>query len=149
MLETFLQSGIWVWATIGVFLLVAELFTGTMYLLWIAVAAFITTLIVAIFPNIGMTGEVIIFSIIAVITVVFGRKLFPPPPKQVNEDINNPNVRLIGQMVIVSDDFVGGIGAVKHGDTRWRATAKTNPKAGESLKVVAVDGATLVIEPVT
>jgi membrane protein implicated in regulation of membrane protease activity len=148
MLDAFLQNEVWVWATIGAFLLVAELLTGTMYILWIAVAAFITTLIVAIFPNIGLTGEVIIFSLISVISVFGGRKLFPPPSKTVNEDINNPNIRLIGQMVIVTEDFVGGIGAVKHGDTRWRASSAISPKSGEALKVVAVDGATLIVEPV-
>ena len=145
-LSYFSESGIWFWLSVAVLLLVLELLTGTLYLLWIALAGFITTIIVALIPGLPIAVEIIIFSIIAVASVITGRKLFPNAGKKFKGDLNNPDSRLIGETVIAIEDFSGDVGAVKHGDTRWRAIAHgTIPKSGDVLKILKVDGATLIV----
>lgn len=150
LIETYIHNTVWVWLSVAVILLIAELLTGTMYLLWIAVAAFLTTLLLVAFPEMSPILQVISFAIITLLTVILGKKYFPFALVNGGNDINNPNQRLIGQNVVLIDDFADGVGAVKLGDTRWRALLGEDyinqpPKLGDLLVVLGVDGATLIV----
>lgn len=147
-IELFGAHPFWAWMTLAAILLAAELMTGTTYLLWFSVAAGITALILSVIPNQTLAFDVILFAILSFCTVFAGIKFFPFTGKIHKNDINDPHSRLLGETVVVLEDFHSGIGAVKVGDTRWRALcAEGNPKAGDVVKVSKVDGATLFISP--
>ena len=147
-INAFANHGTWAWLSVAALLLAAELLTGTTYLLWFSVAAAVTAIVSFFIPGLNTTAEFILFSIAAFVTVLVGTKLLPPNQKPEKNDINAPDERMIGEIVIASEDFQSGLGAVKHNDTRWRALCETtNPKIGDSLKIAKVDGATLFVTP--
>lgn len=148
-INAFANHGTWAWLSVAALLLAAELLTGTTYLLWFSVAAAVTAIMSFAIPGLNTTVEFIIFSIAAFITVLVGTKLLPPNQKLKKNDINAPDERMMGEIVVASEDFQSGLGAVKHNDTRWRALCENaNPKIGDSLKITKVDGATLFVSPI-
>ncbi len=58
--------------------------------------------------------------------------------------------RTVGQRGVVMDDFSGGSGRVKLGDTEWSAETvdESNPAAGTSVIVEDTAGNVLRIKPV-
>lgn len=146
MIDFFNSYGFWAWASLAAILLVAELLTGTMYLLWFGIAAGITALISFIAPGLPLSVDLLLFGALSIASVWGGKKLFPTNLAAKDNDINDPNSRLLGQPAIAAEDFQSGLGGVLVGDTRWRAICKTHsPKAGENLKITKVDGATLEV----
>lgn len=137
----------WAWMSLAAILLAAELMTGTTYLLWFSVAAGLTALLLSIIPNQSLAFDIILFAILAFCTVFAGVKFFPFTGKVHKNDINDPQSRLLGEVVVALEDFHSGIGAVKVGDTRWRAlSADGNPKAGDRVTISKIDGATLFVK---
>ncbi len=146
-LSLFETNGIWSWATLAAILLVAELLTGTTYLLWFGISAAIMAFITYLFPNTPISVDFLIFAILSIFNVMAGRKFFPANMSAKDNNLNDPDNRLIGQNVIAIDNFQSGSGFVKFGDTQWRAiSANYDAKLGEKLIVKSVDGATLFVE---
>lgn len=145
----FANHPFWAWGTLCALLLVFELLSGTMYLLWFAIAAAITALLTMLAPQTPVYIDVLFFAIMAILVTVFGRKVFPVHLTKSAENINEPDSRHIGQIGIAAQDFDAGIGAVTLGDTRWRAVCDENPKAGNKLRIIKVDGATLGVEKIS
>lgn len=148
MLETMFHESFSGWLSIAGILLIIELLTGTMYMLWLALAAAINSIIFLFLKDTSIEVQVFSFAIIAAITILIGRKYFPTKSKNFSgDDINNPEERLLNKIVIANEDFVGGIGSVNQGDTIWRALCEShNPVKGDSLKIIKIDGATLYVE---
>jgi membrane protein implicated in regulation of membrane protease activity len=61
--------------------------------------------------------------------------------------LNQRGSQYIGRTVRVTEDLIGGDGKVRIADTMWAARGP-NCAAGTWVKVVAVDGARLVVEPI-
>lgn len=139
----------WTWLIIGVVVLVAELFTGTLFLLWPAVAALIVGVTIFILP-LGWEMQLLLFSILSVIGLFWGEKyLRPRLNRGAPSDLNDRAQSMIGSRVKAVSNFDTGRGRVKVGDTEWSATIKDgNPKKGDELRIVSVSGASVVVEAV-
>ena len=73
-----------------------------------------------------------------------------PPPDEEDEAASNLNRRahaLVGQTFTLEAPIVDGSGRIRVGDSSWRVTGPSAP-AGASVRVVRVEGATLVVETV-
>jgi inner membrane protein len=144
--------GAWRWLAIGALLLAAEFATGTAWLLWLAAAAGLTAILVALPIPTSFTTELLAFGAFALGTTAFGRRFFPPNAIKSDQPLlNQPNSRALGASVVVVSDFVGGEGRVKMGDTEWQAVTLdgASPKAGAQLQVLAMDGARLKVSGVS
>ncbi len=138
------------WLILGFALLVAEVATGTSYILWVAFAALLTGLLVFVLP-LGWEMQFLLFAILSVGLLFIGHKYVRPKFKGGEpSDLNDRARALVGTKVRAVADFDTGIGRVHVGDTQWRAKAEdgSNPKAGSELEVVAVQGVTLTVKPV-
>jgi membrane protein implicated in regulation of membrane protease activity len=127
---------------------------GTFDLLWIAIAAGITAIFAAIAPA-GLSdwqGQLIFFAIAATGLLILGRTVFVGMRKLAGEHptLNKRMDRTVGQRGVVMDDFSGGSGRVKLGDTEWSAETvdESNPAAGTSVIVEDTAGNVLRIKPV-
>jgi inner membrane protein len=145
-MEFFAGVEYWHWLVFGLALLIAELMTGSTYLLWPAVAAWIVG-VVALLVAIAFPTQLAIFSIAAIAltltgrTYVKGRWLTPGGDPHLNE----PAARLIGAVAYAAGDFAEGAGRVKLGDSEWRAECADPIAAGDAVTVLSVDGATLKV----
>jgi membrane protein implicated in regulation of membrane protease activity len=146
MLEFFANQGGWGWALAGIVLVGLEMFAPGMFLIWLGLAAFLTALLVGLF-SLGWQASALAFAILAVASVVTGRKL-SRPDRDLPDGARHLNARgqqLIGQSFRLDRPLLNGEGQLKVGDSVWRITGP-DMVAGANVKVLRVDGATLVVE---
>lgn len=132
------------WLVLGLILLIAEMASGTTYLLWPAVAAFITALLAWIAPT-GWIAEVIVFGVLILVLTYFGHPLVKRWRNEgAANGLNERGAALIGSRGVVST-FANGVGSVRVQDTVWRALSDEELEAGQEVEVTAIDGATLKV----
>jgi membrane protein implicated in regulation of membrane protease activity len=136
----------WAWILFGFALLAAELLTpGGFFVLFFGLAALVVGVLVAI----GVTGtawtEWLLFSVIAVASLLaFRRRLVEalktPSPSGVRLD------SVVGDVVVLSEDLaVGKVGKAELRGTVW-SVRTAGPRAfarGDRCRVERVDGLTL------
>jgi len=136
------------WGLLGLGLFGLELFTGTTYILWPAVAAFVLAILVFILP-LSWEIQLVLFFIISMVLLVVGHKYLRPLLKSGEpSEVNDPGRVMLGRRVVAFSQFENGEGRVTVGDTQWKAsTESADPKSGDALVVTAVAGTTLIVEP--
>ncbi len=135
------------WLALAFILLIAEMMTGTTYLLWPAVAAGITGL-VAFIPSVPWQAEVALFALLVIVLTAFGKplvrnRLLHAPTTQINERA----AELVGVRGAAAGDFVNGLGSVRINDSVWRAKSAAPVAAGAPVEVLSVEGVTLTVKP--
>ena len=137
------------WMILGVLLLIAELLTGTTYILWPAIAALLVGVLAFLLPF-GWEMQFMLFFIVSTVLLFVGHKYVRPQMKGGEpSDLNDRARAMVGMRVRAIADFELGRGRVQVGDTQWRAAmgGDGNAKAGEELRVLSVKGTTLTVEP--
>jgi membrane protein implicated in regulation of membrane protease activity len=133
------------WLALGFVLLIAELVTGTTYILWPAAAAAATALIAWIAPT-NFFVELALFGALSILFLIIGRPLL----RNLRNDaptLNERGLQMVGVEGAAAEHFVNGAGVVKINDTVWRAVSDTPIAAGTAIRVLAVDGTTLKVTP--
>jgi hypothetical protein len=143
----------WHWLALGLLLLSLEMMLGTFDLLWVSIAAGLTSAFTAIAPDgvAGWQGQLVFFAIASTALFIMGRTLFRRMRENVEEHptLNKRMAGTLGQRGIVADDFSGGIGRVKLGDTVWSAQSVdgANLASGAAVIVEATEGNMLKVKP--
>jgi inner membrane protein len=134
------------WLALGVVLLIAELTTGTTYLLWSAVAAWLTGLVLLFVP-IALPAQLTIFAVTTLAITLTGRSYVKGRllGGGGDEAMNDRAKQLIGARAVAAGGFEHGVGRVKLGDSEWRGVSADAIGAGDAVVVVAVEGATLTV----
>lgn len=133
------------WLVLGLILLIAEMASGTTYLLWPAVAAFATALI-ALTGATNWIADMAIFALLVIALTLFGRPLVERWKRDgAASGLNERSTSLIGERGVVAD-FANGEGSVKVRDTLWRAVSEETLEAGQGVVVASVDGVTLKVK---
>jgi membrane protein implicated in regulation of membrane protease activity len=135
------------WLVLGLILLIAEIATGTTYLLWPAVAAFVTALVAWVAPTTWLM-ELGLFAVLIIALTYFGHPLVK---NWRNENaaigLNERSAALVGVRGVITN-FANGVGSVKVQDTVWRAVSDEALEAGQAVEVAAVNGVTLRVKRV-
>src|SRR5262245_37402509 len=122
------------WLVLGLVLLIIEMASGTTYLLWPAVSAFVTALAALIFPT-NWVAEMTLFAALIIALTYFGH---PIVKRWRNEGaasgLNERNLTMIGQRGVVAA-FANGAGSVKIADTIWRVVSDETLEAGQAVEV--------------
>jgi membrane protein implicated in regulation of membrane protease activity len=136
----------WWWLIAAVLLGILELLAPGFFLVWIAAAAAVTGVVVALLP-IDLAYQLGLFVLLSFAAVAAGRYYYAQRPVT-SEDpkLNARASRLIGQTVTVESAFENGKGRVTVGDGVWNARGPDAP-AGSSVVIVAADGTCLTVEP--
>lgn len=145
MIEFFAVMTPWHWFGIGIVLLIAELTTGTTYLLWPAVAAWITAILMLVFP-LQLPFQLLAFGVVTLGLTLSGRRYLKGQwLKGGDKDLNDRGRMLVGASGVAAGNFENGLGRVKLGDSEWRAESKDAIGAGDPVSILAVEGATLMV----
>ncbi|MEZ5996521.1 MAG: NfeD family protein [Hyphomonadaceae bacterium] len=133
------------WLVLGLALLIAEMVTGTTYLLWPAVAAFATAL--AAFLGLhNWIAELVLFAMLVIGLTAFGRPLVQRWRNEGGASgLNERSASLVGTRGVVTV-FSNGAGSVQVQDTIWSAVSEDVLEAGQAVIVDGVDGATLKVK---
>ena len=144
----YVLDGHWIWASVVVVFLIAEIFTGGTYMLPLAVAA-AAAAIISYFTSLGPVVEVLVFCGVTVIAYFAMR---PFAARVTNApDVSFGADRLVGMSGIVTKaiDGVNISGMVKIRGEEWRARSADGTPIPEGSEVIvqSVDGAHLRVSP--
>jgi inner membrane protein len=133
------------WLIIGLVLAIAEMAIPGVFLIWMAGAALITGLLVWVLP-IGLPLQVIIFAVLAIVSVFLGKRyLAANPVVSADPMMNDRGARLVGEVVTVVQVIADGNGKVKHGDSEWLVKGP-DAEPGTKMRVSGHDGVVLLVE---
>lgn len=130
-METFFSAlGAWNWVILGLILLFLELVTPGIFLIWIGLAALVTSLVV--FTGFSFITawqmQLLLFLVLSVIFVLVGRRFFNPRSQQSDEPLLNRRAdQLIGMRATLEEPIINGHGRARFDDTLWRITGKDLP----------------------
>jgi membrane protein implicated in regulation of membrane protease activity len=136
--------GGWTWWVIAGFLLLVELILPGVFFMWLALAAAAIG-VIDLFVDLSWQVEIAIFAVLAVLLVLFVR----PRVRFAEGEATNLNQRMydyVGLAYVLDEAIVNGRGKVRIDDTLWVVTGSDRDK-GEWVKVKAVDGTRLIVEP--
>lgn len=136
----------WGWAVLAVVLAGAEIIAPGVFLIWLAAAAVATAMVTAVF-DLAWEVQLVLFAGFSVLAVVIARAFFGENSSEAADPaLNRLAERLIGTKVTVAEPLRNGRGRVRVGDSEWLAEGPDLP-VGACVRIVAVEGATLHVEP--
>lgn len=146
MLAWLASLGAWGWVVLGLVLIGGELMAPGIFLIWLGLAALLTGLLVGLF-DLGWQVSALVFAGLSIASVVAGRLLTRQRSDEPDlaQGLNDRGRQLIGRVFKLEATMVGGEGRIRVGDSSWRITGP-ELLAGTEVRVVRVEGATLVVE---
>jgi len=138
-----LAWGPWTWIILGLALMMLELAVPGIFLLWLGIAS-VGTGLVAFAATLSWERQCLLFAALAAASVLAGRRMVSqgdgPGPL-----LNRRAASFVGREFVLDEPIVRGIGRIQIDDTVWRAIGP-DAAAGTTVRVTAVDGASLVVE---
>jgi membrane protein implicated in regulation of membrane protease activity len=143
------DMGPWSWMVLGAVLLVLEVVSPGVYLLWLGVAAIVTALFSWLFWDVSIWTwqvQVVAFLVLSLVSVLVGRRIFPTNGTEDTDEplLNQRERQLIGRTADLVEPIVNGRGRVRLGDTLWRVSGDDMP-AGTRVRVISAANAELQV----
>lgn len=146
MLAWIASFGGWAWIVLGLVLIGGEMLAPGVFLIWLGLAALVTGVVVGA-TGMAWQGASLVFAGLCVVCVLCGRALTRRRGDEPDAatGLNDRGRQLVGKVFRLEATMAGGEGRIRVGDSSWRITGP-ELLAGAEVKVVRVDGATLVVE---
>jgi membrane protein implicated in regulation of membrane protease activity len=139
----------WHWWIFAAVLITLEVLLGTFDLLWTGIAAFIVGLVVWLFPSLAWEGQIVIFAILSVLSIIVWRNYAKKNPAVSDEPLlNRRGEQYVGRVVTLEEPIIDGIGKVKLDDSTWKVQGE-DCDAGTKIKIIAVDNVVFQIEKIS
>lgn len=138
----------WHWAVAGIILILAELAVPAFVLVWFGLGAVVVALLVAL-TTIGITAQLSAWLVVSVVLVFLWFKVFRPETHKTRIGMSEP--AMIGEVGLLARDVApfekGEVRFQKPllGSDSWPCIADEAIKAGERVRVVAVEGSLLKV----
>ena len=132
------------WLVFGLALLIAEMATGTSYILWPAVAALITSLLALIGVENGFM-QIAIFAALTILLTAFGHPIVRKWREgRSGRSLNERAAHMVGTRGVLTA-FANGVGSMKINDSIWRAESDEQLQAGDHVEIASVHGVTVKV----
>ncbi len=142
----FFSFGYWDWFIACAVLLVLEIMAPGTFMLWLGLSAFLVGLI-SLVVDWSWQYQFVAFAACALAAIPLWRRVGACAKAPTDQPFLNRRAEaLVGRVFTLERPIVGGSGTVGIGDTVWRVAGPDCP-AGSRVRVAAVDGATLRVEP--
>ncbi|RKZ47953.1 MAG: NfeD family protein [Gammaproteobacteria bacterium] len=136
----------WHWLIVAVVLIILEILIPGAYFLWMGVSAIFVGGLMYIFPELAFLVQILIFAILSVTAVMMYRSYRKKNPLVTDEPaLNRRGEKYIGQSFTLKEPIVNGVGKIKVDDSTWKIKG-FDIDAGETVRVVAAEGTTLIVE---
>ncbi|HYC03820.1 MAG TPA: NfeD family protein [Azospirillaceae bacterium] len=142
------QLQFWHWWVLALALGIVEMLAPGAAFLWLALAAGLVGLALLALPDLAWQSQFIAFAMLAVALVAASKFLIPKPrPEETDQPtLNRRGEHYVGRTFILESAIVQGRGRAIVGDTLWTVSGPEGLPAGETVRVVAADGALLRVE---
>jgi inner membrane protein len=139
-------SGPWFWFIVAGFLLIGELLSPGVFLMWLAGAAAITGF-VDLALGLGWSAEIIVFALVALVTVFATWKQVTSKwqPASDQPHLNQRHHAYVGRTVVLEQPIVNGKGKLKFEDALWEVNGP-DLATGTRVKITASEGMRLIVE---
>jgi membrane protein implicated in regulation of membrane protease activity len=145
-MEWLQQVEFWHWWVAAVVLLILEVFAPGAFFLWLAIAAGVLGLVVMAMPAMAWDMQLLLFAVLSVAAVVLGRVWLKRHPIGTDRPmLNRRGEQYVGRVFTLDDAVVNGFGKIRVDDTTWKIRGD-DCAAGARVRVVGVDGTTLLVE---
>ncbi|OEY99831.1 MULTISPECIES: NfeD family protein [Stenotrophomonas] len=136
------------WGALALVLFAAEALAPGAFMLWIGIGAAAVFVLVAVFADIPLLWQVVAFVLLSVVSIQCYRQWGRKRARETDAPLLNRRAeQLIGRVVALDQPIVAGVGRAKVDDAFWVVAGPDLP-AGTPVRVVAVDGMTLKVQPV-
>ncbi len=136
----------WHWWLFAIALIIVEVFSAGAFFIWMGVAAILTGFVLLVMPEMSWQIQFTLFAISSIAAILLGRSFFNR--KEINTEdptLSSQETGLIGKTFAVEQAIINGSGRVKVGESTWKANGP-DCNVGTSVKVIAIDGAELIVE---
>lgn len=143
----------WWWVAAAFAVGALEMLTGTAVLIWVALASLLMAIILAVKPDLSGEVQITLFAVLSILFTFAGRWILNRfgDGAETHATLNQRSNHLVGRTAKVLDFDAGTqSGAIEVEGMRWRAEWATAPAdaSGETVRIKAANGMTLVVEPV-
>jgi membrane protein implicated in regulation of membrane protease activity len=140
-----LQGG-WFWFILAGLLLIGELLSPGVFLMWLAAAAVIAGLSDVVL-NLSWTAEIILFGVASLLLVVASWKYVSRSWNPVSDQphLNNRHNGYVGRVFVLERPIANGAGKLRIEDSLWDVDGP-DAEVGARVKVTSVNGLRLVVE---
>lgn len=137
-----------IWAALAVTLFAAEALAPGAFMLWMGIAAAAVLLTVWAIDGMSVLLQVILFVVLSFVSIQVYRTWFRQRARPSDQPLLNRRAeQLIGRVVTLDQAISAGVGRAKVDDAFWVVAGPDLPQ-GSAVRVVAVDGMTLKVQPV-
>ena len=139
--------GVWAFFLAGIILMLLELVVPGVFLIWLGLAA-VATGLVDLAVTLSWQRELLLFAVLAIAFAVIGRNLMRREAGRASDRpfLNRRAAALVGRTFVLAEPITAGAGRVHVDDSVWRVVGPDLP-AGAKVRVSAVEGSALVVEP--
>ena len=139
----------WHWLVLAVLLLIFEVLGAGGFVIGLAIAAFVLSIIAVSFENLSWDFQLLLFALSGIaFTVIYWRFFRKFNNRTDQPDINNRAAQYIGRSFQTTKPLIQGEGKEQVGDSLWRVRCAENIDEGTSVKVVGSEGMVLIIEKI-
>jgi len=136
----------WQWWILAAVLLIVEVLAPGTFFLWLAVAAGVVGLSAMLYPALSVEAAWTLFAVLGVLSVILVLKYRKPPAADLASKLNKRGQDYVGRTFELTEPIHNGKGKLTIGDTPWTVSGP-DLEAGARVKVVAVEGGELQVEP--
>jgi membrane protein implicated in regulation of membrane protease activity len=137
----------WYWWIAGLIFMVLEIILPGIFFLWLGVAAFVVGAILVLFSKISWQTQFLLFGLLSIAATIVWHALWHNEQSKSDQPVlNRRGHQCVGRVVTLQQPIVDGWGKVLIDGLSWKARGEDLP-SGTKIRVVDVDGATLIVEP--
>jgi inner membrane protein len=135
----------WHWWALGGLLVIVEAFAPGFMFLWFGAAAGLVGLVLALWPGLGLSFQLLIYAGLLLLCCVGLRWYQRVRPVVTDQpDLNRRGAQYLGRRFGLVAPIVNGRGRIKVGDSSWAVAGPELP-AGRIVEVTGADGAVLQV----
>ncbi len=140
-------SPVWIWAIIGVLLIIAELTTLTFILVFIGIGAIVTAITTATGLTPDINSQLTVFAVISILTMLLFRKM----AKKSFSGISDMPPEYFGQKVkVIKSIPAGKEGQVEYRGSPWTAYSDSSDiiSEGSIVEIVSLEGVRVKVKQI-
>jgi membrane protein implicated in regulation of membrane protease activity len=138
----------WHWLILSALLLIAEVSISGGFLLWMGLSALAVSIIIWIMPSLSWGVQMLLFSVIAVITsILWWAYLRRYPIATDDPKLNRRSEQYVGRTFTLIEPIQNGRGKIRVDDSIWTVQGPELP-LGTQVKIIRAEGTLLVAEKV-
>jgi len=145
MIDMLVNPTFWHWLVLACVLLGIEILAPGAFFLWLSIAAATSAFIAFLVPTLSWAIQYTLFAIFCVVSLILWKRFARVDTETDQPQLNQRNQQYVGRTIALSEAIQNGVGKVRIDDSLWKVSG-TDAAVGTQVKVIGVDGSTLLVE---